>query len=58
MSQLSDQVDSVAHAQSGKPPGPESTGGRRLRRYKWPVLVLWLIIIAVFGGLGGKLSGV
>ena len=29
-----------------------------MRRLKWPVLVLWLIIIAVFGGLGGKLSGV
>ena len=38
--------------------GPQTVGGRRLRRAKWPVLIVWLILIGVFGSLGGKLSGV
>ena len=58
MSQLSGQAEAAADIQAREPSGPSSRGGRRLRRLKWPVLVLWLIVIAVFGGLGGKLSGV
>jgi RND superfamily putative drug exporter len=58
MSQLSGQVGDRESTPNPASSGPETAGGRRLRRYKWPVLVLWLIIIAVFGGLGGKLSGV
>jgi RND superfamily putative drug exporter len=58
MSQLSGHVDALRDAPTHQRSGPESRGGRRLRRFKWPVLILWLIVIAVFGGLGGKLSGV
>jgi RND superfamily putative drug exporter len=38
--------------------GPQTVGGRRLRRAKWPVLVVWILLLLIFGSLGMKLSGI